>query len=521
MSFPTTLDDFANPSPTTLTNSTTLPLSTAITQLNNAVEAIEAKLGITGSQVSGTVEKRIGDLQSDLSASIANLDAHEKAADPHPAYVLSANIVDVLQQANRDRIEPCPAGRTLVSPPVSGITTSVSANCTINSSAQHTLDGETVWKVTATSVGSSQYFEINVPTQTSFGATDATFEMYLDDVSKLTTITTYIGTSAYAKYIMADQSSLNSPATSRSPRTNGWNAFQISKSMWSKSASLFGLEIGDQLWTNAKIRVGMVQDVSTTVYLRAIRVNCSKIARIAITFDDGYLSAVRVGAPLLAEYGLCSTSAIISSIVGTPGYATLSDLQEYVEMGNCCCPHGPNSTNGSGNLFSLSDDAARLADVETARNYITANALSRNGSQNCYVWPQGVFCASTTDLAFRRTLLDNGFVLGRGTTATMNKFSRVAAMAAHNDNRMVLNIVGHSWSASDEETNIANIISAIQTCAADGYDCILMAHKVVGKDAAAVSTEISTNRLREICAAIQTLVSAGRMIGVLLPDLAR
>ena len=68
MSFPTTLDDFANPSPTTLTNSTTLPLSTAITQLNNAVEAIEAKLGITGSQVSGTVEKRIGDLQSDLSA---------------------------------------------------------------------------------------------------------------------------------------------------------------------------------------------------------------------------------------------------------------------------------------------------------------------------------------------------------------------------------------------------------------------------------------------------------------------
>lgn len=74
MSFPTTLDDFTNPAPAMPTNSMTIPLSTAISQLNNAVEEIEAKIGISGSQVAGTVEKRLIDTISVSNAaySIAN-----------------------------------------------------------------------------------------------------------------------------------------------------------------------------------------------------------------------------------------------------------------------------------------------------------------------------------------------------------------------------------------------------------------------------------------------------------------
>lgn len=87
MSFPTTLDDFTNPAPSTPTNSTAIPLSTAIGQLNNAVEAIEAKIGVTGSQISQTVEKRITDLQTANGTVTSDLATHAAASDPHPQYV--------------------------------------------------------------------------------------------------------------------------------------------------------------------------------------------------------------------------------------------------------------------------------------------------------------------------------------------------------------------------------------------------------------------------------------------------
>lgn len=348
--------------------------------------------------------------------------------------------------------------------------------------------------------------------------------MYLDDPTKITTISQYLGTSSYTKNIVCSQSSINSPTTTRAPRMKGWNAFQTSKSQWTKNAALSGLEIGDQAWTNCKIRVALAADVTTTVYLRAIHINAARKSRIAITWDDGYESVVRIGAPLLAEHRLCSTMAIIPSRVGdtASGYATLQDLQDFVAAGNTCCPHGPNANGGNGNLFSVhASNDARLADVVAVRDYIVSNDLARRGAENCYVWPQGVFCESTTDLSFLDIMLQNGFVFGRGITATMNQNSRLATMAAHNSNRMVLNIVGHSWSVSDEATNISTVISRIQAAAADGYDCILMLHKVIGgEDTAAATIEISANRLRAICAAIATLVSAGTMQDVLLPDLA-
>lgn len=416
-----------------------------------------------------------------------------------------------------------PPGRYLVSPPVAGITTTVSGSCTVNESVAATLSGEIVWKVTATSVGASQYVELHIPTQNDFSATDSTVEMYLDDPTKITTIAQYLGNTGYVKNVVSTQSSINTPTNSRAPRMKGWNAFQTTKSQWTKSGSLSGLEIGDQLWTIGKIRVFLAADVTTTFYLRAVHVNASRKSRIAITWDDGYESVTRLGAPLLDEYRLCSTMAIIQSRVGDTanGFASLGDLQAYVAAGNTCCPHGPTANSGNGNLFSVhANNAARLADVNIVRDYIVVNNLARRGAEDCYVWPQGVFCESTTDLSFLDMLLQNGFTLGRGITATINQYSRAAAMAAHNSNRMVLNIVGHSWSA-DEATNVATVISRIQAAAADGYDCILMLHKVVGEDAAAASTEISINRLREICAAIATLVAAGTMQDVLLPDLAR
>lgn len=62
--FPQTLDDFQNPTPSTPKNSPTIPLSGAIAQLNNVVEAIEGVIGVTGSTVPTSLEYRLADVQA-------------------------------------------------------------------------------------------------------------------------------------------------------------------------------------------------------------------------------------------------------------------------------------------------------------------------------------------------------------------------------------------------------------------------------------------------------------------------
>ena len=62
MSFPQTLDNFTNPTPSTPTNSPVTPLSGQLSQLNNAVEAIEGVIGVTGSTVPTSIEYRLADV---------------------------------------------------------------------------------------------------------------------------------------------------------------------------------------------------------------------------------------------------------------------------------------------------------------------------------------------------------------------------------------------------------------------------------------------------------------------------
>lgn len=93
MSFPQTLDNFTNPTPSTPTNSPVTPLSGQLSQLNNAVEAIEGIIGVTGSTVPTSIEYRLADVQAVSSSAAGDIAAHEVAADPHAQYLQTANYV--------------------------------------------------------------------------------------------------------------------------------------------------------------------------------------------------------------------------------------------------------------------------------------------------------------------------------------------------------------------------------------------------------------------------------------------
>jgi len=64
INYPTSLDTFTNPTSSDAMNSVTVPHATQHSDLNDAVEALEAKVGIDGSAVATSLEYRVNVLEN-------------------------------------------------------------------------------------------------------------------------------------------------------------------------------------------------------------------------------------------------------------------------------------------------------------------------------------------------------------------------------------------------------------------------------------------------------------------------
>ena len=136
------------------------------------------------------------------------------------------------------------------------------------------------------------------------------------------------------------------------------------------------------------------------------------------------------------------------------------------------------------------------------------------------MWPTGRYLESLSDDSLLYALMDLGITTGFGTTENAFQKFRTDLISSSNPYRMALTCVGHTWSSTDEAANVTNVIARIQGAVDARADCHIKLHKVVGVDAAASTIEISTNRLRQIAAAIRAHIDAGNAENVLLSDLA-
>ena len=64
INYPTSLDTFTNPTASDAMNSVTVPHATQHANLNDAVEALEAKVGVDGSAVATSLEYRVNVLEN-------------------------------------------------------------------------------------------------------------------------------------------------------------------------------------------------------------------------------------------------------------------------------------------------------------------------------------------------------------------------------------------------------------------------------------------------------------------------
>lgn len=79
--FPAALDQFSNPSGTASQDSASVRHSEQHANVNDAIEALQAKVGVDGSTVITSIDKRLAEAESDIVD-------HAAAADPHPVYTL-------------------------------------------------------------------------------------------------------------------------------------------------------------------------------------------------------------------------------------------------------------------------------------------------------------------------------------------------------------------------------------------------------------------------------------------------
>lgn len=79
INYPTSLDNFTNPQPSDALDSIAAPHATQHSDLNDAVEALQAKVGVDSSAVTSSLDYRIGTLESGISTAQSDITALENA----------------------------------------------------------------------------------------------------------------------------------------------------------------------------------------------------------------------------------------------------------------------------------------------------------------------------------------------------------------------------------------------------------------------------------------------------------
>lgn len=251
--------------------------------------------------------------------------------------------------------------------------------------------------------------------------------------------------------------------------------------------------------------------------------------RIAVVYDDGYDSMMKLGYDPFYSRNIPVTLSLIGSLVGQASNVTLNQLRAFIAAGNALVAHGPWPNSGQGNLFTAYPNspnpvATAIADMLKNRDFLQANGLLVPNAEKCYVWPQGVWqqLANNTELLDRA--LEAGFTLGRSATPT--DFLNVDAASKYN--RLCCPIIGHTWGGTTalEATNIANIQTTIANVATNRADAFLMLHRVLptstsdGGMGGGGNITIRHGDLDTLAAAIKTQVDAGTLEAVTMAQMA-
>lgn len=266
-------------------------------------------------------------------------------------------------------------------------------------------------------------------------------------------------------------------------------------SAWTNSGAL---DLDTQPFTHARIRIspssGQVADA--TIY--GLSINPAGRSRIAVISDDGYSSWVKYAQQIFNRRGIPTAQAIIKSAVGSSAnYCTLEQLKAFVAAGNECITHGP----GDSQFVTFPDRESRIKNVIETRDYLESNGLIGAQQKKCYAYPGGKFQASMGDTSFMDDLNAAGITFARtvtrfmGFSADLLRGNKYAALTVP-----IIGYIRQSTEANDT-TELTDTLTAIEYCAQNGIDCIVMLHNVIPAQGVwtwTQSTDITVDKLVQI-----------------------
>lgn len=318
---------------------------------------------------------------------------------------------------------------------------------------------------------------------------------------------------------------LGTPTGSNNAQSNGLlmpYAIGGASNSWTNTGAL---DLDNTLFTHLRVRVTPYTGNYADVTLVKFFVNPTRKGRIAIIGDDGTKSWWTLGLPQLQTRGLVSSMALITRYIDTENslYMTPADVYQAMANGHEVITHGPG--NDAGNLIdNFSTTAERIADMVASRqNFINRGFMPTDQQRRCYIWPQGKFQVGTGDADLLDAALAAGFTNCRATTRFVPYSHAVANATTYG--KMLIPIIGHIRGANSgaEDAENVSILAALDYCANNGMDGVLMYHKVIPTQtvfSATDVTDIEVSRLITHLDKIQTHIGAGKLENVLFSDMA-
>lgn len=271
-----------------------------------------------------------------------------------------------------------------------------------------------------------------------------------------------------------------------------------SSAAWSNGSAL---NLDTYVFNYFRIRVTPNSGEAADFTLYGVKLNPAGKSRIAVVSDDGYKGWIKYGVPIFARRSIPSSIGVIPNLVGGQSYATQQMLEDFVSSGNECIAHGP-ATGGT--LYSdFNNDHDRLQDILDTRTWLEDNDLAGDQQLKCYIYPGGLFQTSPGDNGLLDLMYREGITLGRTVTRFMG-FSGDELLVDPSASKyaaLTLPIIGYIRPTTNEAadtTELANTTGAIQYCAQNGIDGIVMLHDVIapqGVWAATASTDITADKL--------------------------
>lgn len=372
-----------------------------------------------------------------------------------------------------------------------------------------TADGVRVVSAVRTD-GTNDYYDMVLPDLYAARALPRNMAIvaYSPDWSTVAEIGYYAATTGFAKFAQARWVSTNGTANAGSALAgSGWRTLFKGTDEYVLSGSP---DFAVDQFVSHKLRVTQRTGMASDIIFAAVRVDDRDVPTISIVSDDGYASWFQEATPLLSARGLKASIAVIADRVGySATFMTWEQLRAWNSAGNNCVTHGVR--NGLNSLLNYSTVPEMVADATWNREQIKANGCDVDGSADFYGFPQGEYYTggNLQDRSLTDALLAAGFKAGRSTILPQAFNTRHHSNSAQ---QMIIPVIGHLWSSTDETANINAIIAKIDSCAKYGMSASIVFHQVVASPSTGI--QISPANLALILDRIAYWVAQGKMRNV-------